>query len=99
MNTINVRNVESPPMLRCVQILVVVIDPWEKVGLSNVAEDTGNTATPLSHPFPSAPDSGDVRLSLEACEKPSLNMPKKSKTLCCHSKPARRLSLTIITQY
>ena len=72
MNTINVLNVESPPILRCVKILLVVIDPWDKVGLSNVAEDTGNTATPLSHPLPSAPDSEDVRLSLEACEKTEL---------------------------
>lgn len=58
MNTINVLHVESPPMLRCVKLLLVVIDPWDKVGLSNVAEDTGNTATPLSHPFL-------VRLTLE----------------------------------
>lgn len=44
----------------------------DRVGLSSVAEDAGDTATPLSHPLPSAPDSEDVRLSLEACEKTEL---------------------------
>ena len=57
-------------MLRCVIVLQVVLDAWDRVGLSNVAEDAGDTVTPLSHPLPSPPDSEDVRLSLEACERP-----------------------------